>query len=403
VKILILTQFCTPEPTFKSVLFAAELRRRGHDVRILTGFSNDPGGQIYPGHRLRRWQRETLDGVPILRVPLFPSRGNSLWGRMFNYLSSAAMSALPLLTGWKPDVVYLSNWVTLGWVSRLNRLIRGVPYVMDVQDLWPDSVFQSGMGQSWMAPPLRALCQSAYRGTARLVTLSPGMPEEMVQRGVSAERVESIYNGCDESALPDSKTSGGEEIPEMAGRLNILCAGNLGTAQGLEAVIDAAAIAGKSNPRIQFVFMGRGVCEQALRERAAAVAPRDTFFLKARSHVNAARVMLRAEVLMVHLAPLPLFELTIPSKTQMYLSVGKPILAAIGKGAAQLVHLAGAGIGCKGGQPNLFAKAALRFSKLPIDVLTAMGAAGKVYYERNLSTRSAVTLWEQAFSKVVIP
>lgn len=399
VKILIFTQFCTPEPIFKSVPFAAELRRRGHDVRILTGFPNYPGGKVYSGYRMRLWQREELDGVPILRVPLFPSHGRSMVGRLLNYLSFAAASLLPLLLGWKPDVVYVYNLVTLGISARLNRLLRGVPYIMDVQDLWPDSVFQSGMGRSWMSSPLNWLCKAAYRGAAQVITLSPGMAEELVRRGVPARQAHCIYNWCDESAI--NSTGEVPPVSEMASRFNILYAGNLGTAQGLEAVVDAAALVQQVDPTVQFVFMGQGVCEESLRKRAQRIAPTNTLFLTARPQFEATGVMRQADVLLLHLAPKRLFEFTIPSKTQSYMALGKPILAAIAGDSARLVLESGAGLTAKPGHAQAIAETALKFSQLEGSRLKEMGMAGAHFYRQSMSLAFAVNRWEDAFKVVV--
>jgi colanic acid biosynthesis glycosyl transferase WcaI len=398
-RILLLSQFCTPEPIFKSVPFAAELRRRGHEVRILTGFPNYPGGKVYSGYRMRLWQREELDGVPILRVPLFPSHGRSIVGRLLNYVSFAAVSLLPLLLGWKPDVVYVYNLVTLGVSARLNRLLRGVPYIMDVQDLWPDSVLQSGMGLFWMSAPLKWLCQQAYQGAIRVVTLSPGMANEQIRRGVHPDKTQCIYNWCDERAI--ASPDGIQTVPGFEGRFNILYAGNLGTAQGLEAVVDAAALVAKSNPRIQFVFMGQGVCSDRLRKQAQEIAPNNTLFLDARPQSEAAGIMKQADVLLLHLAPKPLFEITIPSKCQTYLALGVPVLAAVGGDAAELIDRSGGGWGCKPGHPSELAKIALKFSSMDEETLQAMGEAGRSFYRNELSFYSAVTQWLDCFQSVV--
>ena len=69
-RILIISQWFDPEPTFKGLLFARELQRLGHEVEVLTGFPNYPGGKVYPGYRIRPFQREIIGGVPVLRVPL---------------------------------------------------------------------------------------------------------------------------------------------------------------------------------------------------------------------------------------------------------------------------------------------------------------------------------------------
>lgn len=398
VKILFLTQFCTPEPIFKSVPFASALRARGHDVRILTGFPNYPGGRVYPGYRIRMMQREILDGVPILRLPLFPSHGVSTAGRAFNYLSFAASATGPLLFGWRPDVVYVYNLVTLAVLAAVQGVLRRVPYVLDVQDIWPDSVFQSGMGRGWMGAPIRALCRIGYRGARRLVTLSPGMARELVRRGVDADRVECIHNWSQDTGDSGAAVGTGERLPEFEGRFTVLYAGNLGTAQGLDAVIDAAVLTGKVDSRIQFAFMGSGVLADSLRARAAAVAPSTTVFLPARSASAAAIVMKQAQALLLHLSPKPLFEFTIPSKTQSYLAMGRPILAAIGRDAAELVEAARGGVACRPGDAASIAHAALTLAGTGEKELDAMGRAGREYYRRHLAMDVAIEKWERVFA-----
>lgn len=399
-KILIHSQFCTPEPVFKSVPFARELRRRGHDARILTGFPNYPGGKIYPGHSIRWRLREEIDGVPILRVPLYPSHGESIGRRAANYATFAAASAVPLLAGWRPDVVYVYNLVTLGFMASINSALRGIPYVIDVQDLWPDSVFQSGMGRSWMRAIIGALCRRGYGKAARVVALSPGMVETLASRGVARERLRCIYNWCDESGLPAEGSVDAAPLPGgFAGRFNVLYAGNMGTVQALDAVVDAAGWVARTNPEIQFVFMGKGVMRPALEERARRVAPGNTLFLESRPLAEANAIMARADAVLIHLQPKPLFEFTIPSKTQAYLAAGRPVLAAVGRDATALVERAGAGFGCEPGNPAAIAGAAARLAALDPAERDEMGRRGREFYFRELALRVGVDHWERVFEE----
>jgi colanic acid biosynthesis glycosyl transferase WcaI len=402
-KILLYSQFCTPEPVFKSVPFARELKRRGHDVRILTGFPNYPGGHLYPGYPLRWRQRETIDGIPILRVPLYPSHNPSVLHRGLNYASFMAASALPLLAGWRPDVVYVYNLVTLGFLTSLNSTFRGVPYILDIQDLWPDSVFQSGMGRPWMRALIDRLCRRAYSHAARVVALSPGMVETLASRGVPRARLQCIYNWCDEQglALGDQPAPAGAPPPGFEGRFNVVYAGNLGLVQALDAVVEAAALAAQTNPAIQFVFMGKGVAQEALQAQASRVAPQNTLFLANRPLAEASAVMAHADALLIHLQPKPLFEFTIPSKTQAYLATGRPVLAAVGHDASQLVERARAGFGCTPGNPAAIADAALRLAALPPAERTDMGRRGREFYRRELSLQVGVNHWERVFAEAV--
>ena len=139
-RILFLTQWFQPEPFFKGLPFAKALADHGHEVEILTGFPNYPGGKVYPGYRVCLHQRETMDRIKINRVPLYPSHDKSALRRSVNYLTFSL--SLLLFGPWlirRPDVIYVYNLVTIGPPAFLFRFLFGSKVIMDVQDLWPDS------------------------------------------------------------------------------------------------------------------------------------------------------------------------------------------------------------------------------------------------------------------------
>ena len=141
-RILLITQWFDPEPTFKGIVFARELVRQGFEVEVLTGFPNYPSGKIYPGYQLRWLQRETIDGVQVTRVPLYPSHDNSAIRRVANYTSFAAAALVYGLFGAKrADVIYAYQPpLTVGVTAALLRLLRRIPVVYDIQDMWPDTL-----------------------------------------------------------------------------------------------------------------------------------------------------------------------------------------------------------------------------------------------------------------------
>src|SRR6187551_3181899 len=85
-RILYLTQWFEPEPAFKGLAFAKALVERGHEVEVVTGFPNYPIGKVYPGYRVRAYQREVIDGIVVHRVPLYPSHDRSSFRRGLNYI-----------------------------------------------------------------------------------------------------------------------------------------------------------------------------------------------------------------------------------------------------------------------------------------------------------------------------
>jgi len=401
-RILIYSQFCTPEPIFKSVPFARELADRGHEVRIITGFPNYPGGKIYDSYKIRAWQKEEIEGIPILRTPLFPSHDASAVRRLINYSTFAATSSVPLLCGWKPDVVYVYSLVSLTLVAWLLRVFRGVPSVVDVQDIWPDSVVQAGMGAGCMKPALNWFCNAAYRSATQVVTISPGMAKVLMARNRLPRPVEVIYNWCDEREFLTSKTNEGSAPELQAGEwFNVVFAGNIGMVQGLHHVIEAAAKVYKINPRIRFVFMGKGVALEELKMKAAQLAPGNTLFLASRRAKETGAVLRHADALLVYLQKSPLFEVTIPSKTQVYLALGRPIVMGVKGDAADLIRRAGAGVVVEPESPDCLAEAVCRLARLSTNSLTVMGNNGKRFYHSELSMKIGVSQFEDLFDRVV--
>ena len=146
-RILLLTQWFDPEPTFKGMVFARELLRQGLEVEVLTGFPNFPGGKVYPGYRIRLLQREVIDGVQVTRVPLYPSHDHSVTRRVLTYASFAASSLVyGLFMARRADVIYAYHPpLTVGITASLIRLFHRIPLVYDIQDMWPDTLCATGM------------------------------------------------------------------------------------------------------------------------------------------------------------------------------------------------------------------------------------------------------------------
>lgn len=400
-RILMLGQFFDPEPTLKGLTFARELVRRGHEVEVLTGFPNYPGGKVYPGYRIRPWSRETVEGIPVNRVALYPSHDKSALRRVANYASFALTAAA--LGPWlvkKPDVVYVYHPpATIGLPAIVMRVLRSCPFVYDVQDLWPDTVAASGMMTNRrLLGMLARLCRSLYARADRLVVSSPGFRQTLAERGVNPERIGVIYNWADERSIrPVPRDEDLDKRLGLAGRFNVMFAGNMGTAQALDAALDAARICVSRAPRAQFVFVGGGVDRDRLEQRAAALGLPNVRFLPRQPIDAMAPLLALADVLLVHLKNDPLFQITIPSKTQAYLAAGRPILMAVPGNAADLVREAAAGATCAPENPPALAAAVEQFERRDRRELEAMGARGRAFYERKLSLRVGVEQFEEAF------
>lgn len=397
-RVLFITQWFQPEPFFKGLPFAKALADRGHEVEVLTGFPNYPGGTLYPGYRVKPYLREVIDGIVVHRVPLYPSHDMSAFRRMLNYISFSLSSFI--LGPWlvkKPDVIYVYNLVTLGPGAFLLRLIFGGGVIIDIQDLWPESVVNSGMLRNNVALRfLNYLCDRVYRKADLLAVLSPGFKDKLVERGMKPDKIHVIYNWCDETSFClDAASPGRLRYPEFRGKFIVLFAGAMGTAQGLDTVLDCARACRESLPDVQFVLIGGGVDCFRLKCRAEADELDNVTFLPARPMDGMGELFSCADVLLVHLKNEPLFRITIPSKTQAYLYAGKPIAMAMEGDAAQLVREAEAGVVCEPENPAAMMAAIRSLYEMAEEKRAAMGRRGHRYYMKNLSFSSGVRCFEQ--------
>lgn len=406
IRVLLLTQWFDPEPTFKGMVFARELVRQGFEVEVLTGFPNYPGGRVYPGYRIKLLQREVIDGVQVTRVPLYPNHDQSAIKRVLNYASFAASSLVyGLFMARRADVIYAYHPpLTVGITASLIRLLRRIPVVYDIQDMWPDTLRATGMLNNVRAlNAVEAVCQWVYRRVDHVVVLSPGFKRLLMQRGVPETKVNVIYNWADEMALASPQGQLPASYPS-ADQFRIVFAGNMGKAQALDAVLDAAILLQARGSRVCFVMLGGGVEVNRLKLRAVDLKLHNVVFFPPVPMAEVGTFLHAADALLVHLRKDPLFEITIPSKTQAYMTVGKPMLMAVDGDAADLVLLSGGGVVAESENAEALAGAAEGLASMSSEQLLAMGQRARRYYQDHLALSVGVagfgTIFKQLTSKV---
>jgi colanic acid biosynthesis glycosyl transferase WcaI len=401
-RVMFLTQWFDPEPAFKGVGFVRALSERGFDVEVVTGFPNYPSGVIYPGYRVRLFQREILEGVVVNRLPLYPSHDTSTVGRTLNYFSFFASALIyGLWASRRFNVVYAYHPpITVGAAAAVFGWITGTPFVLDVRDLWPESVAASGMkGTGALAKAVGAICDFVYRRAAAIEAPSRGIAATLVGRGVPADKVTTIYNWADEADTNPRGLSETETILPR-GRFNIVYGGNIGRVQALDAVIEAARRAAESEPRIFLTLIGGGTEAERLRRFVSEVGASNVSVLPAVPKSHIADVFAAADVLLHHLADEPLFEITVSSKVPFYLAMGKPILMGVKGEARDLVVSAGAGVAAPPENIEALAEAMLDLSRRSREELLLMGKRGRSFYEQHCSAAVAIGATAELLGRV---
>jgi colanic acid biosynthesis glycosyl transferase WcaI len=404
-RILFVSQLFDPENAIKGAAFAQQLQALGHEVEVVTTFPSYPGGRVFTGYR-QRWRTvENMGGVRVVRVPSFISHGQSAVMRMLSYASFAVSAGVYcLFSARKPDVVYAYYPpVMVGLMALVLGWIRRVPYVYDVQDLWPEALVGTGhlRPEGRLFKWIERSCGWVYSRAARVTVLSQGYRQMLISKGVPAEKVVCVYNWCDESRMQvrEGQLVNWGSVP---GSFRVLYAGNLGSAQALSHVIDAASLLQKSGDQhIQIVLLGGGVQRDELCVKAQGLT--NVTFLTPVPVDEVGAYLQAADVLLVHLADDPVFDITIPQKTQAYLLAGKPILMAVRGEAADLVAGAGAGIVVPPENAVALAAAVRLLAQKSPAQLAVMGQRGAQFYRQNMSmdqgVRAVESLLMQAVSK----
>jgi glycosyltransferase involved in cell wall biosynthesis len=355
----------------------------GHEVQVLTGFPNYPAGVLYPGYALRPWQEEWIDRVQVTRVCLYPDHSSSAARRALNFLSFAVSSAtIGLLKARRADVVHLIHPITAGVTARLLSTRFGIPFTMEVPDLWPETLVTTGMIKSrLLVHAIGGFAHWVYSKAAAIRVISEGFRENLIRKGVPREKLQVIPNWCDiERHRPVERDPAvGRELG-LAGYFNVVHAGAMGPAQHLETVLDAADLL-RDLSDVRFVLVGEGICRQRLQETVITRNLTNVSFLSNRREDEMPPLLAWADVLLINLRRDPLFSITIPHKTYTYLASGKPILAAVEGEVAELISRLDAGVGCRSEDPESLARAVRKLRAMSIEERSQLGERGRAAAE----------------------
>ncbi len=403
-RILYLSQWFDPELIQKSGLdFVAALRSRGLDVEVLTGFPNYPTGRIMPGYRLGLYRYEVMRGVPVNRVFLYPSHSRSSFGRMLNFLSFFLSSLIfCLLRARRYDAIYVYHPpITSAVAAALAGMLWRRPFILEVQDLWPESVAASGMtGTGTMARLLGPVCRFVYRRAAMVIGPSTSITALLVERGADPVRSMTCFNWADEDA---ARSSGTYDMRPLGfeGRFNIVYGGNLGAVQGLDVLVKAAHQAAREVPEILLTLIGEGIEKESLQTLIREIGTTAVQIRPSVPRSQIGDVFTAADVLALHLTDQPLFSVTVPSKLQFYLATGKPVLAAVKGEARQIVDDAGAGVTTAPDDVDAIAAAMIRMARLPRNTLAEMGENARSAYRERFSFDQTLDRIHAAIARVL--
>ncbi len=390
--LLVVSQYFWPE-SFRINELVSSLTKRGVAATVLTGKPNYPEGALFHGYKAAGCVVETYGNASVLRVPMFPRGKRGAWRLALNYLSfilSGASFGLWLLRGRRPDIilVYCPSPLLQALPALLIGWIKRVPVVTYVQDLWPESLEATGYVRSrWILWAVEGVVKFIYRHSG-LVLVSSRPFIDSIRRLAPAARIGYYPNSVDASFCDPA--AGGPALPVLDQGFCVVFAGNVGSAQAVQVIVEAAArLMGHRD--ICLVVLGSGSELDRMRQESER-RQLTNLHLGGRYPVEAMPFLLaKASALLVTLADRPIFAATVPNKIQAYMAVGRPIIACMNGEGARLVVEADAGIAVPAEDPDALADAVLRLYSMSADQREQLGANAQAYYREHFDHEKLVT------------
>jgi glycosyltransferase involved in cell wall biosynthesis len=410
-RILYLSQYFPPEvgaTQTRAYEMARGLVQAGHQVTMLTEVPNHPVGIIQPGYRRRLWVRRPLEQIDVLHGWVWTSPRKTFFNRMAFYLSyTGAASAMGLLLArGRYDAIYCTSPpLFAGGAGLALHFLRRIPLFFEVRDLWPESAVEMGELNNRRAIQLSAwLADQCYRHSRKIVVVTAGIRAALLNKGIPPDKIELIPNGANTDLFqpqPDAAAALRQQL-NLENCFVVLYAGILGLAQGLETVLDAAALL-HTHPHIQFLFVGTGPREQALHDYAQHLNLSNVRFLGQKPREAMPAYLSLADVAVVPLRDVPVFEGALPSKLFDAWACQCPTLTSIRGEAQKLVAEAGAGHFVTPEHPAELAQAIVNLNEQP-EERREMGQRGRAFviqhYSRQAQARHLVTLLEQEIERL---
>jgi len=397
-RFLIITQYFPPEigaPQTRLAAVAQTLAAKGHEIEVITSMPNYPTGRVFPKYRRKFYMREVWAGYRIQRIWLYPAMGAG-FRRMLNYLSFTLMVCVPLSRARKPDIVFVESpppFVTLP--TAFFNLFWRAKLILNVADLWPDSITQMGLMREGIAiRMIRVFERWCYRRSNYINAVTEGIRNSLIHdKNVPVKKILFFPNGAD-TVMFSPREPDRELAMELGldGKQVILYAGTLGYAHGLEVALHAMSQIAGQLPVAHLVFIGDGSECANLMKLAKELELRNVCFLAPRPPEYVARLYSIALAGLASLKPLPFFEGTRPSKIFPIMACGKSVIYSGAGEGERLIKAAKAGLTTRPGDATALAQAILALVQQP-DMARRYGQNGRNFIVSNLSWEKIIDDW----------
>jgi glycosyltransferase involved in cell wall biosynthesis len=395
--ILIVSQYYAPEPGAPQIRLrnmAAQLTQLGVKVRVLTGMPNYPLGRIFDGYRRRLFMKETIDGIPVSRIWLYPAAGRAPVRRLLNYLSFTLLALPAVLFSRKPDLIFVeAQPLVLAIPAWLTKCLRGVPYVYNTPDLQVEVAKEGGwIGLQWFIALARGLEGFLMRNALTVTTVTHAFIDHFIEsRHIARSKMSFLPNGADTDRLKPMPRNGAyAERMGVGSRKVFTYAGTHAHYQGLEVIVEAADRL-RDREDIVILMVGNGPVREQLMRSASERGLGNLIFQQSPFEEMACLMSITTCSLVV-LRDMAAARKMRLSKAIPPLACGVPLIYAGEGETAEIVRRERCGLVVQPERPELLAAAIRKVADDPV-LRSSMGARGRALAEREFSWKSIVRDW----------
>lgn len=391
-KILIVTQYFWPE-NFRINDLCQGLVDRGHDVTVYTGLPNYPEGEFFKGYSLLKGPyKEKFGKINIIRSPLIPRGKNKNIQLALNFFSFFFIASLlaPFLVRGKFDkiFVYEPSPIMVGIPGIVLKYLKGIPMILWVTDLWPESLEATGVVKNKkMLALVAVMVKWIYKHTDRILITSKGFKSRITAMGVPEHKIKYWPQWAEPNLPPTEYVD--KFLPTTG--FKIIFAGNIGSSQDLPTLVETARLL-KDNKDIHFIIIGDGLMRRWAEKEIEKLGLKNTFLFLGKKPVETMPYYFsHADALLVSLTNSDLFSITVPSKVQSYLASGKPIIASLNGEGAAIIEEWKAGLTAPATHPEILASQIKKMSEMPINQLKEMGQNALACYLSEFERNKLIT------------
>lgn len=397
--ILFITAHFEPEQGAAPVIItrlARALRQRGHNITVLTALPNYPQGQVCGSYR-GRWQvTEDVDGVRVIRTWLWATPSPKISRKLVSQVSFALTAALRGLRLPRPDAALVEAQPMFTHLAgaALCRL-RGIPYVLDVHDLWPDHLLTVGAmtAQHPVYRAFRALTNASLRGAAGIICLTPYLTEQVAVYARDASKVQTVLSGIDLNRFrPDLDGSAFRAKYGLGTDRLVSYIGTLGTAYDVHTMLDAARRLAHRRD-VTFLIVGTGTQKQAVAERLSRGDITNVRWIEWVDYVDIPTVWASIDVAFWALHNYPLHRGALGTKLFEAFASGVPVAVALEGVVSHILQVSGGGLYVPFGDAAGLAAAVARLLD-DAELRARCARAGRAYAEAHLDYERSADAYE---------